>query len=205
MIKKLSILLIGLGMIVTAWNAVEWWNQSRVVSYEPELKNEVHKTSPVSADVQKPPPVPDSVSAETFAGYEKGENIGELTIPKLGKRYPVYYGSDEDTLTKGVGMYDTPYTNLPSEGGHTALAGHRETTFVGLDQLSEGDSIYLTENEVEYEYVIQSTWITDAEDRSVIVPETSSTLTLTTCYPFDFIGSAPDRFIVQAELAAQKE
>ncbi|MFZ0370864.1 MAG: sortase [Halobacillus sp.] len=204
MIKKLSILLIGLGMIITAWNAVDWWNQSRVVSYEPELKSEV-KASPVSAEVHKPSPDPHSVSAETSDDYEKGEDIGELTIPKLGKRYPVYYGSDENTLTKGVGMYDTPYTNLPSEGGHTALAGHRETTFVGLDQLAKGDSIYLTENQMEYEYVIQSIWITDAEDRSVIVPETSSTLTLTTCYPFDFIGSAPDRFIVQAELAAQNE
>lgn len=202
MIRKLSITFITLGLLMVLWNGYQWWMQSQVVSYDPELQTELRQSYSVSKNPGDSSYTVDHVSAET---YETGEGMEELTIPKLGKKYPVYYGSDPDTLEKGIGMYDTSFTTSPSEGGHTALAGHRETTFVGLDGLVEGDFIYLTENNIEYEYQINNIWVTDAEDTSVLAPKSSPTLTLTTCYPFDFIGSAPERFIVQADLVKQQE
>ncbi|WP_394219474.1 sortase [Halobacillus trueperi] len=202
MIRKLSIIFITVGLFIVLWNGYQWWIQSHVVSYDPELQTEMRQGSSVSKEREDASYAVDHVSAET---YENGEGVGELTIPKLGKKYPVYYGADFNTLKKGIGMYDTTFTTSPSEGGHTALAGHRETTFVGLDGLVEGDFIYLTENNIEYEYQINNIWVTDAEDTSVLVPKSSPTLTLTTCYPFDFIGSAPERFIVQADFVKKQE
>lgn len=205
MIRRLSVIIIGLGFCIVLWNGYQWWSESRVVSFDQNLQSEVEQSHTTSEELEKTSFQEGRVSAETTPAYETGEGIGELTIPKLGKRYPVYYGSDQNTLKKGIGMYDTPYTTSPSEGRHTALAGHRETTFTGLDGLVEGDFIYVTENNIEYEYQIHKIWVTDAEDTSVLVPKSSPTLTLTTRYPFDFIGTAPERFIVQADLVKEEE
>ncbi|MBX0359387.1 sortase [Halobacillus sp. Nhm2S1] len=199
MIRKLSIIFITLGLLVVLGNGSQWWLQSQVVFYDHELQTDKREASSVSEQARESSNTVDYVSAET------GEGIGELTIPKLGKKYPVYYDSDPDNVKKGIGMFDTSFTSPPSEGEHTVLAGHRETTFAVLDGLVEGDFVYLTENNIEYEYQINKIWVGDSEDPSFLVPASSPTLTFTTCYPFDFIGSAPERFIVQADLVKQQE
>ncbi|WP_226584634.1 sortase [Halobacillus litoralis] len=206
MVKKLSIVFIIMGLSIVILNGYQWWTESRVASFDPELEEE---RSLSSSSLNQAAGVENKkvnhLSAETITDYQTGEHVGELVIPRLGKRYPVFYGADQATLKKGVGMYDTPFTTSPSEGGHTALAGHRETTFVGLDALVEGDFIYVTEGVTEYKYQINNIWVTDSEDTSVIVSKSKPTLTLTTCYPFDFIGSAPKRFIVQADLVNSRK
>src|SRR5699024_1976967 len=99
------------------------------------------------------------------------------------------------------GMYVSEWTTVPNrEGGHTVLSGHRDTVFTGLDQLDQGEVLEIHYEGETFEYEINKTWITDAEDRTVIVEKEKPTLTLTTCYPFDYIGLAPDRYIVQATL-----
>lgn len=199
MIQKLSVALLLLGLVLVFWNGFQWWSESRVAVYDAEMQDVSY--SPESG----PSPSEDFVAAETVGSYQEGGEIGELTIPKLGRRYPVFFGTGDSTLKEGVGLYDTSYTTLPSEKGHTALAGHRETVFRGLDGLVPGDFLYLTEGGYEYEYQINRIWVTDEQDTSVIVKKDSPTLTLTTCYPFDFIGSAPERFIVQAEFVKRHE
>ncbi|WLR48003.1 sortase [Halobacillus litoralis] len=202
MIRKLSIIFITMGLLVVLWNGYQWWLQGEVVSYDHGLQTDMREASSVSEQGSESSYTMDYVFAETFEAYE---GVEELTIPKLGKKYPVYYDSDPDTLKKGIGMYDTSFTSSPSEGGHTALAGHKETAFAALDGLVEGDFIYLTENNIEYEYQIHKIGVADSEDTSFLVPTSSPTLTLTTCYPFDFIGSAPERLIVEAVFVKQQE
>ncbi|MGR9047378.1 sortase [Halobacillus faecis] len=193
MIRKLSVIFITMGLLVVLWK------QSQLVSYDAGLQTEAPGNSTVSDELSDSSYPMDYVYAETYEGG------GELTVPKLGKKYPVYYDADPDNLKKGIGMFDPSFASSPSEGEHTVLAGHRETTFAGLGGLVEGDFIYLTENNIEYEYQINKIWVADSEDTSFLVPTSSPTLTFTTCYPFDFTGAAPERFIVEADLVKQQE
>ncbi|MDX6154284.1 class D sortase [Marinococcus sp. PL1-022] len=141
-----------------------------------------------------------AVMSDEIDQWEKGENVAKLKIPELGNSYSVYWGTDDESLDQGVGMYVSEWTTTPDESRHTVLSGHRDTVFTGLDELEDGDSLIVEYENTQYVYRLQKTWVTDAEDRSVIVDKDEPTLTLTTCYPFDYIGSAPDRYIVEAEL-----
>lgn len=98
-------------------------------------------------------------------------------------------------------MYVIEWTTVPNlDHGHTVLSGHRDTVFTKLGDLEEGDALTVQYGDQEYRYRIKKTWITDPDDRTVIVKKDKPTLTLTTCYPFHYVGPAPDRYIVQAEL-----
>ena len=92
-------------------------------------------------------------------------------------------------------MFVSDLTTTPSGNGHTVLSGHRDTVFTELGQLKENDQLIVEYENKTYTYEINKHWITDSEDRTVIVEKSEPTLTLTTCYPFDYIGDAPDRYI----------
>jgi sortase A len=97
-------------------------------------------------------------------------------------------------------MYVSEWTNVPNDlGGHTVLSGHRDTVFTKLGDLEDGDALQVKYGGELFQYQIKKTWITDPDDRSVIVKKEDPTLTLTTCYPLQYLGSAPERYIVQAE------
>jgi sortase A len=134
-----------------------------------------------------------------------GEHMASLVIPKIEQKYSVYWGADDAALKKGVGMYVSDLTTVPGGHGHTVLSGHRDTVFVRLGELEKQDQLLVEYENKIYVYEITDTWITHAEDRSVIVEKEESVLTLTTCYPFDFIGYAPDRYIVQAKLVSTQD
>lgn len=98
-------------------------------------------------------------------------------------------------------MYVSEWTTVPNrEGGHTVLSRHRDTVFIGPDELGPGDILEIHYNGKTFQYEINETWNTNPDDRTVIVEKEEPTLTLTTCYPFDYIGFAPERYIVQASL-----
>lgn len=199
MIQKLGVVVLLLGLVLIFWNGFNWWSESRVAVYDAEMQESAYSLE------SEQPESADFVAAETVESYQEGDRVGELTIPKLGRRYPVFFGTEDTTLKEGLGLYDTSYTTLPSEKGHTALAGHRETMFRGLDDLVPGDFLYVREGNYEYEYQINRTWVTDEGDTSVIAKTVGPTLTLTTCYPFEFIGPAPERLIVQAEFVKKQK
>ena len=94
-------------------------------------------------------------------------------------------------------MFVSDLTTTPSGNGHTVLSGHRDTVFTELGQLKENDQLIVEYENKTYTYEINKHWITDSEDRTVIVEKSEPTLTLTTCYPFDYIGDAPDRYILK--------
>ena len=111
-------------------------------------------------------------------------------------------GSDDRTLRRGAGhIEDTP---LPGQRGNVGIAGHRDTVFRALRGAKTGDALSLTMPDRVYQYRVTRTLIVKPEDVYVLDPTARPTLTLVTCYPFEFIGHAPKRFIVQAELVDEQ-
>ena len=151
-------------------------------------------------EVIAPYSTPQTGRASTTATHdpiEEGEKIGVLTIPKLQKTLPIYEGVGEESLKNGIGHI--PSTPIPGQKSNAVLAGHRDTYLLGLDHLKNGDSLITTIQDKSFIYKIKKIRIVDKDDKTVIVPKPRSTLTIITCYPFNFIGPAPQRYIVEAE------
>ena len=127
-----------------------------------------------------------------------GSVIAKLDAPSVQMTTTVLEGSDDATLSRGAGhIEDTPF---PGQPGNIGIAGHRDTVFRPLRRIKVGDPLQITTADRTYRYRISKTLIVGPDDVYVLDPTERSTVTLVTCYPFDFIGHAPKRFIVQAEL-----
>lgn len=130
----------------------------------------------------------------------EGDTLGSLSIPALGKTIPIIQGTRSDDLRKGVGHF--AQSVLPGQKDNCVLSGHRDTVFSGLGALKTGDEFVVQTARGDYTYRIKRIRIVHADDRTVIVPTNHAVLTVTTCYPFDFIGSAPDRYVLSADLVS---
>ena len=127
-----------------------------------------------------------------------GSVIGKLEAPSVQMTTTVLEGSDDATLSRGAGhIEDTPF---PGQPGNIGIAGHRDTVFRPLRRIKVGDPLQITTADRTYRYRISKTLIVGPDDVYVLDPTARPTVTLVTCYPFEFIGHAPKRFIVQAEL-----
>lgn len=122
-----------------------------------------------------------------------------LRIPTIELEVPVITGTDEVTLNRAVGRI--PGTARIEAGGNLGIAGHRDGFFRGLKDVGPGDQIELVTLGGTRLYEISDIWIVDPDDVSVLAPTTEASLTLVTCYPFYFVGNAPQRYIVRAVLA----
>lgn len=129
---------------------------------------------------------------------EYGETIGILVIPKINEKLPIVEGTDFEMLKQGVGHYET--TLYPGQGGQLLLSGHRNTVFTRLKELDVGDKFIVQMSYGTYEYELKSTEIVNQYDTTIIRDMDEETLTLSTCYPFSYLGNAPDRYIVYAIL-----
>jgi sortase A len=109
-------------------------------------------------------------------------------------------GAGEGTLRTAVGHI--PGTALPGAAGNVALAGHRDTFFRALRNIRKNDSIDVQTGHGTYRYLVESTEIVGPRDVAVLKASGGETLTLVTCYPFYYVGSAPKRFIVRAAQVA---
>lgn len=127
-----------------------------------------------------------------------GDAVGLLEIDKIDGTLPIVEGTDPDDLEKGVGHYKGSY--YPDENGQIVLSGHRDTVFRRAGELAIGDELRIVLPHGEFSYKITSTKIVDADDRTIItLDNTKEELILTTCYPFSYIGNAPERYIIYAE------
>ncbi|HTB10376.1 MAG TPA: class D sortase [Bryobacteraceae bacterium] len=126
-----------------------------------------------------------------------GELVGRMEIPRLNMSVAVAEGTDAATLRRAAGHILG--TSLPGRIGNIGIAGHRDTLFRPLRHARHGDLIVLVTSQGEYRYRVVSTTIVSPTDVAVLNPDGREILTLVTCYPFYFIGPAPDRFIVRAE------
>ena len=140
-------------------------------------------TTVPSAEVAPAPPVPGSV-------------LGRIEIPRLGVSAVIRAGSDARTLRLAVGHI--PGTALPGQIGNIGLAGHRDTFFRRLRHIRADDEIRLVTTSGTFTFNVDATTVVLPKDTWVLDPTPTSTLTLVTCYPFTYVGSAPKRFIVHA-------
>jgi len=133
---------------------------------------------------------------ERAAELREGDTMGRLEIPRIGVSVMIRHGAEETTLTLGAGH--VPATSSPGANGNVVLAAHRDTFFRNLEGIRVGDRIRIVTVSHTYEYVVDSTETVDPEHTQVMESRGRQELTLITCYPFYFVGSAPKRFIVHA-------
>jgi LPXTG-site transpeptidase (sortase) family protein len=143
-------------------------------------------------------------SDERIEAWEQGrvsapeDVVAILSMPGLQLEVPVYEGSDDLTLDLGAGLI--PGTAAPGESGNVGIAGHRDGFFRVLKDVQLGETLQLATTSGEHRYRVTETFIVDPYDVEVLESTDTPTVTLITCHPFYFIGSAPQRFIVRAEL-----
>jgi sortase A len=124
----------------------------------------------------------------------EGSTLGRIEISSIGLTAMILEGTEEGTLRRAVGhIRGTP---LPGQQGNVALAGHRDTFFRGLRKIRVNDEITLTTLSGSYRYRVDSTKVVKPEETEALEDD-GDILTLVTCYPFNFVGSAPRRFIVR--------
>jgi sortase A len=145
-------------------------------------------------------------SSQRMAAYERSlaehldPPLAVLRIPKVNLEVPVLEGINELSLTRGVGHI--PGTVRPGEEGNIGIAGHRDGFFRVLKDVGKGDVIELQGRSGTDVYRVSRIAIVSPNDVSVLQPKPVRTLTLVTCYPFYFIGSAPERYIVEASISS---
>ena len=122
--------------------------------------------------------------------------VGRIEIPRLGLSEVFMEGVDTTTLRRGIGHI--PGTALPGDAGNVGLAGHRDTFFRPLKDLKIKDEIRVSTLKGIFTYQVVSLRVVEPEDVGVLAPSDENVLTLVTCYPFYFVGSAPRRWIVRA-------
>jgi LPXTG-site transpeptidase (sortase) family protein len=143
------------------------------------------------------------LNAASLKDLAEGDLIGRIKIPRVGVSAIVLHGIGKKTLRRGVGHI--PGTPLPAHDGNVGLAGHRDSFFRGLKDIRQDDTIELTTLDGTFEYKVEWTKIVRPQDTGVLAEEGSPSLTLVTCYPFYYVGSAPKRFIVRAHRIDESE
>ena len=177
--------------------SVNTWRYQRAAKAEVERMAAVDRQTGVAVkqlEVAKPPDVAKPLVP--------GELIGRVDIPRLNLSAVVAEGDDDKTLGKAVGhLPDTP---LPwDRHGNVGLAAHRDGLFRKLEGIRLNDEIRVMTSRGEFTYRVRKTHIVNPDAVWVLDPTPTPTVTLITCYPFAFVGNAPQRFIVQAELVGQ--
>jgi sortase A len=184
------------GLTLIGWCAAVWVGARVYQERQSRAFEEMRRAAPAaspSAGVEgrtlAPATAPSRPSADPLL-------IGRIEIPRLGVSAMVREGDDEGTLKVAVGHI--PGTALPDQTGNVALAGHRDSFFRPLRNIRLYDTIRVTTASATHEYRVESTEIVWPEDVRVLEPTAGPVLTLVTCFPFDYTGHAPRRFIVRA-------
>lgn len=182
---KISLLFLAGGLFFISLAGIQMYKSTKRQSVALKRAVEVVKVK------ESQPKVENSLT------IKNGEVIGVLHLPKLSKDLPIVKGVSEEALEKGVGFYEG--TALPNQQDQIVLSGHRDTVFQRLGDLEVGDELIVEMPYGKFTYIIEETFVVDADDRTVIHSTAPhEKLTLTTCYPFHFVGNAPQRYIVNA-------
>jgi sortase A len=151
-------------------------------------------TESLAAAVPKAPAGP--ISNALQSSVRNGAVIGRIDISRIGVSVIVVEGVASRNLKLGAGHI--PGTALPGEPGNVGIAAHRDTFFRRLREIRSADTITLTTLAGSYRYAVESADVVAPTDIQVLAPSSQPRLTLVTCYPFYFVGSAPMRFVVRA-------
>lgn len=202
-LKKLEwfgVFLIVLGSISWVYYFIEWYDSRKTAEDLTSGEVQYYQNIEMPSNDEKTLPINSHQTPSSQVQHQDGERIAYMVIPKIKRKYSIYWGADDKTLKKGVGMLVSNNTTTPSGNGHTVLSGHRDTVFTDLGELQENDYILVEYDNKVYVYQINKHWITNADDLTIIIPKPTPTLTLTTCYPFKYVGDAPDRYIIESSL-----
>lgn len=143
-------------------------------------------------------PAPDSAGPLARIPTPRRGVIGRLDIPRLGISAVIVEGTTPEVLDRAIGHF--PFTALPGQRGNVGLAGHRDTFLRGLGGIREDDLVVVTTRRKAHRYRVREELVVDPERVDVLNPTPEPSVTLVTCYPFNAIGPAPQRFIVRATL-----
>lgn len=197
--------ILALGSYAYAWIDARWvqYQENRrleaALAAAPRAQTPASETDALGSFRQKEAPADPEPAPE----LEEGELIGRIEIPSAGVSAMILEGIGKKTLRRGVGHI--PGTPLPRWEGNVGLAAHRDSFFRGLKDIRKNDIIKLTTLHGTFEYRVESTEIVLPRDTHVLEETEKPTLTLVTCYPFYYVGSAPKRFIVKAERVEGEE
>ncbi|WP_028399571.1 class D sortase [Ectobacillus panaciterrae] len=177
------LLLVGIGLIsISVWQLID------------TKKQQVQSMEQATDKLQKAKEA--QVSRQEFHPA-KNETIGILRIPKIEAELPIVEGTDSDDLKKGVGHYTS--TAFPGEQDQILLSGHRDTVFRRFGELKKGDEFIVELPYGTFRYKMDDARIVKADDTSIIgSTKPNEVLNLSTCYPFQYVGSAPDRYVIYA-------
>jgi sortase A len=189
MLRAFSIVLIICGIAILGYGGFQLYNFKAMESDRmDEAKSFVSNT--VVKEVE-------NAKKFNYDHFKTGDTIGILYIPKLDREVPIVEGVDEEELAQGVGHYTG--TGFPGENKQILLSGHRDTVFREFDKLEDGDEFHVKMEHGTFVYTIQDHKIVSADDTTVIDPDRKDeVLTVSTCYPFSYIGDAPDRYVIYA-------
>jgi len=185
--RTLERLLFVAGVLALTWYAGAHITAARE---QAALSRELESARAVAASSPSHDPVP--------ARLEPRALVGRIEVARIKLSAIAREGVDVRTLRGSIGH--VPGTSLPGDPGNAAFAAHRDTFFSPLKFIRKGDQIVVTTPDGVHRYAVIGTRIVEPSDVSVLQPQPGRRLTLITCYPFDYVGSAPQRFIVQAEL-----
>lgn len=197
-------------LLVTTYAGAQWWyahgRDEGIAAFDAARDAALHSPTEVAAR-------PDRVDMSTWspqrvASYRESLNaagvpLAVLRIPAVKLAVPVFDGTSEQNLNRGAGRIEG--TAQIGEPGNVGIAAHRDGFFRVLKDVKVGDSLLLEHLGATDSYRIVSTVIVDPSDVSVLEPTATHSVTLVTCFPFYYVGSAPRRFIVHAQLASPKK
>jgi len=180
-----SVLIIG----GAAFLASYWWTLHARTLAQQRAKEWLDRTAAIHRQVPRPevPPVP---------RVQRGDVVGELEIPRLQVSVMIFEGDDTAILKQGAGHI--PGTALPASSGNIGIAAHRDTYFRPLRAIRTNDVITLKTPAGTSWYAVSDYKIVRPSAVGLLVQAPGRDLTLVTCYPFFYVGSAPERFIVHA-------
>lgn len=172
--------------------------QAEPVSNPIECATPSESTSETPRESQQPVPTESEQVVRYAKSYSLGDEIGTITLPSLGLSWPIFEGTEEAQLEKGVGHYVGSV--LPGLNDNSILSGHRTSVFNRIGELEINDLILVQTEPGIFTYQVRGFEIVDRDDQTVIGPTPTAVLTLTTCYPFDSLTRTTQAFIVEANL-----
>lgn len=184
-ILSILLILVGLGLLLYGGNELlqSYMKENERLEEARAFISEETKTVDEAADVDY--------------HFEHGETIGMLYIPRFDRELPIVEGTEPEDLKEGVGHYIK--TGYPGQNRQILLSGHRDTVFRNFDELKPGDEFHIKMEHGTFIYEFADNEIVGADDTTVIDLERKEEyLTISTCYPFSYVGNAPNRYIIYA-------
>jgi len=170
------------------------YQQNALTTLDHQIQAASTNADSLSASPRLPPPR--NAALAIPASLKEGDVVGRILIPRINVTVAILQGTTPQTLLLGVGHIDG--TPLPGETGNSGIAGHRDTFFRNLRDLRSGDQIQIQTVSGISNYQVDWLQIIDPRDTAILTPSAGAELTLVTCYPFHYIGHAPERFAAHA-------